>query len=343
MVLLGTERWLDKVLTSLGFHLERTIAPIGLSPLYELPRVSDLRAPRYWILALVVVAISAAALALRRRWPAGLVAWVWYLAFLAPVTAMAHVGPQITADRYSYLPVLGPLTLVGTGVGAVLVAARAGRVPSAVVRGLAVGGVVVLVGLAWLTWRQQGVWHDTGRLWAHAVTATPRCVRCHVSRANWLAEQGQPEAAIEHYERALELDPARIDLRTNVGLALMRLGRPADAIPHYEAALERVPDRVAARLSLATALVASGRLSEAVARLEEAARFAPPAALVDYFQRVTASQPAAPAAQLGLYQAYVHAGNSARAREAYEALARLHPALASRAGPPPTAPAPPRP
>ncbi len=260
------------------------------------------------------------------------------MAFLAPVTAMAHVGPQITADRYSYLPVLGPLLLVGTAAGALAEAARAGRVSPAVARGLGVGGVAVLAGLAGLTWRQQGVWQDTGRLWTHAVTVTPRCVRCHVSLANWLATQGHPEAAIEHYERALALDPARTDLRTNVGLALMRLGRPADAIPHYEAALAQVPDRVAARLSLVTALVAAGRLSDAVARLDEAVRFAPPAALVDYFQQVMVSQPTAPVPRLGLFQAYVHAGDAVRAREAYDALARLHPGLASRAGPAPLRP-----
>ena len=332
MVLLGIERWLDKVLTTLGFHLERTLVPIGLAPLYELPRVSDLRAPRYWVLALVIATISLTALALWRRWPAGLIAWVWYVAFLAPVTAMAHVGPQITADRYSYLPILGPLTLLGAAAGALVVAAHAGRVPPAVVRGLGVGGIAVLAGLAGLTWRQQGVWQDTGRLWAHAVAVTPQCVRCHVSLANWLVDRGQTEAAIEHYGRALALDPGRADLRTNVGLALMRMGRPAEAIPHYEAALAQVPDRVAARLSLATALVAAGRLSDAVARLDEAARFAPPAVLVDYFQQVTASQPAAPVPQLGLFQAYVRAGEPTRAREAYDALARLHPALADRAG-----------
>jgi tetratricopeptide (TPR) repeat protein len=159
-----------------------------------------------------------------------------------------------------------------------------------------------------------------------------------VSLANWLTEQGHSEAAIYYYERALALDPARTDLRTNVGLAFMRLGRPADAIPHYEAALAQVPHRVAARLSLVTALVDAGRLSDAVACLDEAVRFAPPAALADYFRQVTVSQPTAPVPRLGLYQAYVHAGDAARAREAYAALARLHPGLARRAGPVPLRP-----
>jgi tetratricopeptide (TPR) repeat protein len=196
-------------------------------------------------------------------------------------------------------------------------------------------GIVLLTGLAAITWRQQGIWRDTGRLWAHAVTATPGCVRCHVSLANWLADHGQPEAAIAHYEHALALDPARSDLRVNVGLALMRTGRPEAAIGHYEVALAQVPDRVAARVSLAAALVAAGRLDEAVARLEEATRFTSPAALVDYFQQATAAQPSALVPRLGLYQAYLRVEDRARAREAYAALAALHPALARQAGRPP--------
>jgi tetratricopeptide (TPR) repeat protein len=166
------------------------------------------------------------------------------------------------------------------------------------------------------------------------VIATPRCVRCHVSLANWLAAQGDPSTAIAHYERALALDPSRTDLRTNVGLALMRLGRPADAIPHYEAALARFPDRLAARVSLATALVAAGRRPEAVARLEEAVRFAAPATLVEYYGRLTASQPTSPIPRLGLFQAHVQLGDPIRAHEAYEVLARLDPVLAVLVRPP---------
>jgi Tfp pilus assembly protein PilF len=340
MVFLAPDRWLDKVVTSLGFHLERTLVPIGLSPLYELPRVSDFPALRHWTLAFVVVCITGAVLMLRRRWPAGLTGWVWYVAFLAPVMAVAHVGPQITADRYSYLPILGPLALVGTGAGALTVAARAGRAPPGLFRAVGIGGLLVLVGLSALTWRQQGIWRDTGRLWAHAVAATPWCVRCHVSLANWLADEGQPAAAIAHYEHALALDPMRGDLHINVGLALMRMGRPVAAIAHYEAALAQLPDRVAARVSLATALVAAGRLAEAVARLDEAARFASPGALVDYFQQVTTAQPAAPVPRLGLYQAYARVEDRARAHEAYAALAALHPALARHARPSPAVAAP---
>jgi tetratricopeptide (TPR) repeat protein len=325
---LGLTAWLGKLSVSLAAPLWNTVWPLSLSPLYELPRVIDLGAAEYWADGLLVAGISLAVIALRSRWPAGAVAWVWYLAFLAPVSAMAHAGPQLTADRYSYLPILGPVMLIGAAAGAAAEATRSGRLPPVIARSLGIGAVALVTILVGLTWQQQGIWRDTGRLWAHAVVVTPGCVRCHVSLGNWLAAQGQPEPAIAHYERALALDPARTDVRTNIGLALVRLGRPADAIPHYEAVLARFPERIGVRVSLAAALVAVGRLPEAVTRLEEAARFSPPATLVDFFQRLTDAQPAAAVPRLGLLQAYARLGDRVRAREAHEALAGLHPALA---------------
>jgi tetratricopeptide (TPR) repeat protein len=161
---------------------------------------------------------------------------------------------------------------------------------------------------------------------------TPECVRCHVNLGAWLAEQGQPAEAIAHYDRALELDPRRVELHANAGLALARLGRPGEAVERYERVLARHPDRVAVRVSLAVALVAADRLPEAVTRLEEAARFGAPATLVDYFQRLTVAQPTAAVPRLGLFQAYARVGDRIRAREAHEALAGLHPALARHTG-----------
>ena len=53
------------------FYLEKTLVPLALSPLYELPAVVNPLELRFLVSSAIVVAISAAVLALRRRWPAG--------------------------------------------------------------------------------------------------------------------------------------------------------------------------------------------------------------------------------------------------------------------------------
>jgi tetratricopeptide (TPR) repeat protein len=325
---LSVADWLGTLTGTLGIQLSKAVLPIGLSPLYEMPPRIDLGAPRYWVAALVAAAITVLVVGLRRRWPAGLVAWVWFLAFLAPVTAMAHAGPQLTADRYSYLPALGLSLLAGALVAVAVRAGRSGRAGALASTGIGLTVLLVLVALGALSWRQQGVWRDRGALWAHAVSVTPECVRCQVNLGAWLAEQGQLAEAIAHYDRALELDPRRVDLHTNVGLVLARMGQPGEAAARYEKVLARYPDRVAVRVSLAVALVSAHRLPEAVTRLEEAARFSSPATLVDFFERLTITQPTAAVPHLGLLQAYARIGDRLAAREAHEALAALHPALA---------------
>ena len=325
---LGIAEWLGTLTGTLGIQLVKALLPVGLSPLYEMPPLVDLSAPRYWVAALAVAMIIVAVMGLWRRWPAGLVAWAWFLAFLAPVTAMAHAGPQLTADRYSYLPALSLSVLAGVLVAASARAARSARAPAGAGAIVALTTLALLAGLAGRSWQQQGIWQDKGTLWAHAVRVTPECVRCHVNLGNWLGEQGRLTEAITHYDRALELDPRRVELHTNAGLALVRLGRPGEAVSRYESVLARYPDRVNVRVNLAVALVAADRVPEAVGRLEEAARFSSPASLVAYFQQLTDAQPGAPVPRLGLLQAYARVGDSVRAREAHDVLARLHPALA---------------
>ncbi len=333
--ILHPDEWLGQLVETVWFHLWKTLLPLGLSPLYELPERFDWTAASLWGRAAVAAGLSLAVVAGGRRWPAGVVAGGWYLAFLAPVTATVHNGPQLTADRYGYVATLGLFVLAGVGAVHAATRGRGRRRPAAgdPVRrwpALLVGTAVAAALLAWagLAWRQQGIWRDAGTLWAAAVQAAPACMRCHVNRGNWLAARNRVDEALAEYARALELAPDRVELRTNVGLLLLRVGRAEAAIPEFEAVVAALPARAPVRVNLARALVATGRRAEAVARLEEGEAYAPAGALVDYFRELTRSQPDAPVPRLGLVQAYARAGDYARAREAHARLAELDPELA---------------
>jgi tetratricopeptide (TPR) repeat protein len=81
-------------------------------------------------------------------------------------------------------------------------------------------------------------------------------------------QAGDLVGAIEAYQAALELQPDRVDARSNLGAAYARLGRHDEAIQHYRAVLERVPEQSQVRLNLALALYKSARIAEAAAELE---------------------------------------------------------------------------
>ena len=89
---------------SLWYFVATTVWPSGLAPFHELPPRVDPLALRFLAPALAVVVVTAGLVRLRRRWPAGLAAWVAYAALLLPVSGLVHSGSQLVAERYAYLP-----------------------------------------------------------------------------------------------------------------------------------------------------------------------------------------------------------------------------------------------
>src|SRR5262249_17407022 len=142
--------------------------PTNLAALYEDPgRVDPWTAP-YVLSALIVLVVTVAVIALRSRWPAGAASWVYYVLLLAPVLGLAQGGPQLVADRYSYLPCLPWAVLAGAGLLWFWRPSVLTRAPFQG-RGLVALSVVVLLTLGVLTWRQTETWRDSETLWRHAI------------------------------------------------------------------------------------------------------------------------------------------------------------------------------
>jgi protein O-mannosyl-transferase len=273
---------------SLAFYPWKMVAPLDLMPMYELPVSVSLLEPRFLVPALAVVVVSVALVVARRRWPAGLAAWIAYATMLAPVSGLAHAGPQLVADRFSYLPSLALSLLVGAGV---VLATRQARLGRAVL--LALG--VWLASMAALTWAQVQVWHGTDTLYAYALDVEPDCAWCHAQYGGALGNRGDLAAAIPHLERAVALRPHRAGYQGNAGLALLKAHRAADAVPYLERAVAAQPANLDATTNLGLALLEAGRAAEALPHLE----------------RVAAARPDAPAPRQALVSAYRSLGRKA--------------------------------
>ena len=350
---LGAYPWPTRIyrtVYTLWFFFVKTLLPVGLSPLYEIPAQPSLLEPRFLASLIGCAVIAAALLLLRRRWPAALAAAVFYVVVLAPVSGLVvSSGFQLAADRYSYLSCLGWALLVGAA-GAWL-ARRWERGALRPAAGALAAGVAVLglLTLGTLTWRQVQIWRDTPTLWRHALAVSPQCAACENNLGVWQMRQGDPAAALEHFRRAGAIRPDRFTIHdTNAGLALAKLGRTSEAIQQYRQVLRREPTVFDVRVHLVTALWRSGRQEEAVEQLREAVRVAPTSGLahgslgtallavgraeeaVGHFQRAVALNPALAGARLGLVQAYSTLGRLDLAREHYAALKALDPRMAAQ-------------
>lgn len=332
---------------NLIFYLWKTVVPYGLSPLYELPSRWDVRDPRLVVGVLLPVVLTIMLYVWRRRWPAGLAAWGAYVVTLAPVGGLAvHTGPQIAADRYTYLACLGIALLAGGGIGLVH---GVGWLGPALRQLVGAGTVAALTGLAVLAWHQSEAWRDSISLWEQAVAVDPSCARCQRGLGASRYAAGDAPAAVGPLQRAVALRPSVADFHGDLGVVLLWLDRPGEAVSHLEQATQAFPDNVNLQASLGAALVRTGRLEDGERQLEAVLRRRPDHvealtalgfALAEsgrrtdaerYFEYAIARAPRAPGAHYGLARLYLELGDRPRAERELDWLRAFDPRLAERA------------
>ena len=98
--------WLGPPSFGVAFYVWKTLLPAGLSPLYEIPYHAGPWLRVYILSAVGATTVTLACVLLRRRWPALLACWLYYVLLLLPVLGIVQIGPQLVADRYSYLSCL---------------------------------------------------------------------------------------------------------------------------------------------------------------------------------------------------------------------------------------------
>jgi predicted O-linked N-acetylglucosamine transferase (SPINDLY family) len=111
---------------------------------------------------------------------------LFFVGSLFPALGFVNVYPFVfsfVADHFQYLACLG--LIVPTAAALALLFSRTARgiVPAV--------GVVLLAGLATLTWRQTETHHDVFTLYETTIEKNPRCWMAHNNLAEAMAQSGQ--------------------------------------------------------------------------------------------------------------------------------------------------------
>lgn len=298
--------WLRIMLSlyGLAFYVWKTLLPFDLSAQYVYSSDPQPLDPPLLAGALFVIAVTALLLVLRRRWPAGLAVWACYVVTLLPVLSLLRLDrQQYVADHNSYLATLG-LAVLG---GALFYHFFLGSRPHWVM----VGAALVTLGLCERTVRQVGVWENSVSLWTHTIESNPLSIVAH-NNLGLALSKSQPEQALEHFRRAVEIRPGYVHARYNLGNLLMRQDRLTEAEGQLRLVVGQQPGLARAHSDLGNCLLRQGKVAEAQEQYREALRIEPLFADAHY----------------NLAMALHHQGRVEEAEEHYRRVAGLDPANA---------------
>ena len=218
---------------------------------------------------LILIALSATAFALRKRYAWFAVGWCWFLGVLVPAIGIVQVGSQSMADRYTYVPAIGILILFVWGGQELLKRWSTMKALAAV---LVAGGVL---GCISLTERQISYWKDSYALFRHAVDSTTDNVAALINLGEAIARQGNSEAAMVEYREALKIRPHYAEAMNNLGVQLIKQKRLEEAIAMLQQALKVETNSSVIHNNLGQALSDAGSYDAAILMFREAVRLRP--------------------------------------------------------------------
>jgi len=228
---------------SLMVYLGKMIWPLNLSPFYPYPTDASPMSWRYLVAIVLVIGITLFCVVMAKKQRLWLSVWSYYVVTLIPVIGIVQVGRQAMADRYTYLPSLGPFLILGLAVAWASRWVNAVRPWGQIIKSASTVFVLfVLASMTYLTFHQIGIWKNSIRLWDSVVEQRPERIQlAYYFRGLAFENMGQFEKAIEDFDRAIALDPYFRDAFLNRGTAFENMGRFDSAIENFDAAIALSP------------------------------------------------------------------------------------------------------
>lgn len=332
VVMIQSHGLLERLATSASNYLDYMIRMAdcrSLLLLYPLPDATD------WLRGIfaggALALISGLLWSLRHRNPASLVGWLWFGGLLVPVIGLVQVGMQSTADRYTYLPMIGLLMAVIWSLPRISPIAG-------------ITGLLMLAGsFSWCTQRQIGYWQSNRTLMTRSVELTSDNFHAMGNLAVALDAEGETPQAVDWLNRALEIRPTYAMGHHNLAVMLLKLKKNNAAIDHFLKAIEYHPTRPEYHGDLGLALFQLNRVADAISPLRQSADMNPEDAAVNaalakalnmtdqtesalpYFSQALALAPGDPSIHYHYGLAFQKLGRWAQAAEQYRRTLELDP------------------
>lgn len=220
---------------SVVFYLQKMVFPDNLSPYYPYPKQVSLLISEFGIPAIVVIVITVfSILSWKKGYKIFAAIWMFYVITLLPVIGIIQVGGQAAADRYTYIPSIGPFMLFGLGTAYIVF-----RLKQTSLQKIAFAGIfVILIGvMSIITINQIKAWKDSITLWSKAIKAHPENEALYEYRSQAYAQKGDYQNAVKDAKIAVSLKPDFLQGYVSLGNHLLNIGQRQAAVDNYTLAI----------------------------------------------------------------------------------------------------------
>jgi hypothetical protein len=255
-------------------YLINLVWPLDLMPFYSHPYWQDpvLTHAQYIIPALIVIVVSVCCMFLAKQKKIWLAVWAIYVTMLLPVLGIIQIGAQGMADRYMYLPSVGPFFVMGVSAGLIGERITALDIKKTAGMALLTTLCIFIILLSNITRKQIQIWENGVTLWNYELDMLNK-----KADKNWFAywiayrglgedhiRKGNYKDALNDYSEVIILKPDDGPAYQMRGLAYAKLGRLKEAINDFTAALAINPDSPTLYYNRGTAFARLGSFLEAV-------------------------------------------------------------------------------
>jgi protein O-mannosyl-transferase len=240
-------------------YLRLFLFPVNLTIDYDFPFSRSL-VDHGAIFGLIgILALLAAAVVWRRRYPLASMGLLAFGLLLLPTSSIVPIKDPL-AERRLYLPMIGLLLILAE----ILLRWNPPR------RTLAAAGGAVLVILAAATYQRSRVWSDALLAWEDTVAKSPNKARAHFQLAFAYYKAGRCREALPHYELVSKLQAPDDQLLIDWALAYDCVNQPEQALAKLRQATEVQKKSAHAWALMGMVYGKSGRAPEARESIDRA-------------------------------------------------------------------------
>ena len=228
------DRFLISVRTTV-FYLKNFAYPLDLSPFYPL-KVPVVFTAADLLYIMIFVAITGLGVIYWKKNRLFLTVWLYFLITLLPTLGIVQTGAQAAADRYTYLPLIGPMFLIGLGISEGLEKIRKIRRGNGLLSiAYSVPIFLLFAGTIYVTQNQIKIWHDSVSLWNRAIERSPfESSIPYAMRGLAYRENGEYLNAVDDFTLALNLDATNYEVYRYRGITYVMLGDYRDALGDFD-------------------------------------------------------------------------------------------------------------